>query len=566
MGYNTWDDFRCGGINASNLYKVADAMVDLGLNKLGYKYLSLDDCWATGRDPKSGVIIPDSKAFPDGMKAVADYVHGKGLLYGVYTDRGQKTCVGRPGSQDYETIDAKTYASWGVDYLKEDSCNATGDHNASFAQYAKMRDALNATGRPIYFDLCGWSSWYAPVGKSLGNAWRVGYDVNNWGGVMNNAIAVDKSLAQYAGPGGWNDIDALIGSDDSPRAHGGTAVHLTQTQSRTQFNLWCMLSAQLIIGGNVLHMTKWDLETYSNKALIAINQDASGKQAKLVMQTSQASPTPYDPWLQQVWLKGPLSTGEYAIAFVNTTNTTKQPRSPSLGLGGSHLALANCNSSDPAQQWNVTTDPSQKLSLISSHASTDVPALKAPACLEVNGCNYSPGAHVDTNFGCKKFPKPGSTDPCASNMAWRLTPAVDHPPATVGPGSAREAKASAVAADGAGGPVVISTGFKPELKLCLEVLGGGSLAPCDGSRSQQWTITGDVGAQQLKNGAGFGCLSNGGPNAAPSSLTFDVTGLGWKTATTTDVWTGKVRTGSKVTVALPEGNGASQVFLLKKAS
>lgn len=95
--------------------------------------------------------------------------------------------------------------------LKEDSCNATGNHTDAFHQYGLMRDALNSTGRAIYFDLCGWSDWYAPVGKTLGNAWRVGYDVNNWGGVMNNAIAVDKNLAQYAGPGGWNDIDALIG-------------------------------------------------------------------------------------------------------------------------------------------------------------------------------------------------------------------------------------------------------------------------------------------------------------------------------------------------------------------
>jgi len=169
-------------------------------------------------------------------------------------------------NQGYETLDANTYAAWGVDYLKEDSCNATGDHNASFAQYGAMRDALNATGRPIYFDLCGWSSWYAPVGKTLGNAWRVGYDVNNWGGVMNNALAVDKNLAQYAGPGGWNDIDALLGTNPA------TAVHLTQPQSRTQFNLWALLSAQLIIGGSILSLNAFDLATYSNQALIAINQ------------------------------------------------------------------------------------------------------------------------------------------------------------------------------------------------------------------------------------------------------------------------------------------------------
>ena len=118
-----------------------------------------------------------------------------------------------------------------------------------------MRDALNKTGRHIYFDLCGWSSWYAPVGETLGNAWRVGYDVNNWGGVLNNALAVDKNLAQFAGPGGWNDIDALIGTNPD------TAVHLTEPQSRTQFNLWSMLSAQLIIGGSILKLNDYDLQT-----------------------------------------------------------------------------------------------------------------------------------------------------------------------------------------------------------------------------------------------------------------------------------------------------------------
>ena len=118
-----------------------------------------------------------------------------------------------------------------------------------------MRDALNKTGLHIYFDLCGWSSWYAPVGKTLGNAWRVGYDVNNWGGVLNNALAVDKNLAQFAGPGGWNDIDALIGTNPD------TAVHLTEPQSRTQFNLWSMLSAQLIIGGSILKLNEYDLQT-----------------------------------------------------------------------------------------------------------------------------------------------------------------------------------------------------------------------------------------------------------------------------------------------------------------
>lgn len=141
MGYNTWDDFRCGGINSTNVMKVADAIVRYGLDKVGYEYLGLDDCWAASRD-STGVILPDPKAFPDGMKAVADYVHQKGLKFGIYTDRGTATCVGRPGSQGYESIDAKTYAEWGVDLVKEDSCSAPTDHNASFAQCSLYSTSL----------------------------------------------------------------------------------------------------------------------------------------------------------------------------------------------------------------------------------------------------------------------------------------------------------------------------------------------------------------------------------------------------------------------------------------
>jgi alpha-galactosidase len=204
--YNTWDDFRCGGINAENVKKVADAFIKYGLDKVGYEYVGIDDCWAKGRDKTTGVIIEDPKAFPDGMKSLVDYVHSKGLKFGIYTDRGTATCVGRPGSQGHETIDAQTYAKWGVDLVKEDSCSAPTDHNSSFEQYGLMRDALNATGRPIYFALCGWSDWYAPVGKTLGNSWRFGYDVNDWNSAFGNAIQRSaitgpRSLAQYAGPG-----------------------------------------------------------------------------------------------------------------------------------------------------------------------------------------------------------------------------------------------------------------------------------------------------------------------------------------------------------------------------
>ena len=270
MGYNSWYDVM-GTIDELVIRETADAMVSTGLYAAGYNYINLDDCWAE-RNATTGKIMADPTKWTDGsLKAIADYVHSKGLLFGTYTDRGTKTCAGRPAAQDHEVDDAKTYAEWGVDYLKEDSCNAPGDHDTAFKQYGKMRDALNATGRPVLFSLCGWNTWYAPVGQSLGNSWRIGQspdstprfalagshltftsagpDDTNWAGVLKNIDRhvtrtrlfllsfspslphslhlrcfsaallptvllflqdLNAPLGKYAGPGGWNDPCLLL--------------------------------------------------------------------------------------------------------------------------------------------------------------------------------------------------------------------------------------------------------------------------------------------------------------------------------------------------------------------
>jgi len=322
MGYNTWNDFRCDNISAANIMKVADKMALMQLQRVGYEYVNIDDCWAVSRDD-AGVVIPDPVTFPNGMKVVADYVHSKGFKFGIYSDRGTKTCAGRPGSQGYEAIDANTYAAWGVDYLKEDSCYATGVHEEAFAQYGAMRDALNKTGRPIYFSLCGWSDWYAPVGWDLGNSWRISGDVNNYND-MYNSIHINSKLAGSARPGGWNDPDMLVGS--SPQA----SVHLTQQQSRTQFSMWSMMAAPLLIGSNILNLTSFDYETYTNIEVIALDQDPLGVQGVPVYSTcnSFAEAFPSDvPECEQVWAKK-LSDGSTALAFVN------------FGAGTKHIA---CN-------------------------------------------------------------------------------------------------------------------------------------------------------------------------------------------------------------------------------
>jgi len=269
----------------------------------------MDDCWAKGRNA-DGTVFPDSQQFPLGIKDVSDYVHSKGLLFGIYTDRGVLTCAGRPGSEKYEKIDAQTYASWGVDYLKEDSCNAPADHETAFAQYGLMRDALNATGRKIYFSLCGWNSWYAPPGYSLGNSWRIAGDCNKWHDVL-NAIDTNAPLTQYGGPGGWNDPDMLLGSNTK------TAAYLSPDQSRTMFSLWSVMAAPLLIGSNIFALNAWDLATYSNAEVIAVNQDVLGHQGLRIDGGNFVQKPVGPPY--NVWGKK-LKDGGAAILFLNNEN------------------------------------------------------------------------------------------------------------------------------------------------------------------------------------------------------------------------------------------------------
>jgi alpha-galactosidase len=236
---------------------------------------------------------------------LAQYVHNKGLKFGVYTDRGNETCGGRPGSLHHEKIDALTYAKWGVDYLKEDSCYATQDHAAAFAEYGAMRDALNATGRPIFFSLCGWNDWYAPVGYGLGNSWRIGPDDQQWENVINN-VNIDVKLSKYAGPGGWNDPCLLLGD------------RLSYEQAKTQFSLWSVLAAPLLISANIRNMTDQFLNIYKNQEVIAVNQDPAGKQGFRV--AGQALDINANISINVI--ARPLHTGSWAAVFVNVGKST----------------------------------------------------------------------------------------------------------------------------------------------------------------------------------------------------------------------------------------------------
>mmetsp|Transcript_621 Transcript_621/g.2125 ORF Transcript_621/g.2125 Transcript_621/m.2125 type:complete len:472 (+) Transcript_621:15-1430(+) len=294
MGYNTWNDFRCGSdLNASAVRALADAMVQSGLAAKGYTYLNVDDCWTEPFLSPEGRLIESATAFPEGIGSLAAYVHSKGLKFGLYADRGWKTCAFRPGSGGNERMHASQLAEWGVDYLKHDSCWASSQPERAFQAYAVMRDALNATGRPILYSLCGWNAWYAPMGATLANSWRIAPDCDEWANVY-VAIRTNEKLALHVSPGSFNDPDMLLGSNpDAPAS-------LTPAQVQAQFSMWAVMAAPLLIGSRLLSMPPSDFETYSNEEVIAINQDPLGVQGTVVW--SNCPPfEPRDNWWMSPW-------------------------------------------------------------------------------------------------------------------------------------------------------------------------------------------------------------------------------------------------------------------------
>jgi alpha-galactosidase len=304
MGWNSWNAFDLN-INSKIVMLVADSMVSKGLASVGYQYIVIDDGWQIGRD-KNGKIIADSIRFPEGIKYLADYIHSRGLKFGIYTCCGTKTCGGRPGSFGYETIDANTYAEWGVDYVKEDWCNTDGLDTRT--QYRIMSDALKATGRPMLLSLCEWgisSPW--EWGKGIGAMWRTTNDiqdcfdcVRNWGGMgYTQILEKNVNLAPFAGPGYWNDPDMLEVGNKA----------LTPTECRSHFAMWCMLAAPLIAGNNITTMNDTIKDILTAPEIIALDQDSLGIQGTRIRNNSGL----------QVWQK-PLKDGSIAVALLNLTN------------------------------------------------------------------------------------------------------------------------------------------------------------------------------------------------------------------------------------------------------
>ena len=296
MGWNSWNKFQTK-IDDKTVREIADAMVASGMKDAGYTYIVIDDGWQWKRDDND-ILMPNPN-FPD-MKALADYVHSKGLKLGIYSSPGPRTCGGFEGSYGHEELDAGTWAEWGIDYLKYDWCSASSiwDEKEMQAVYQKMAEALRKTGRPIVYSLCQYGrasvqEWGPSAG---GNLWRTTTDISDrWQSMVSNGFS-QSDLSPYAGPGKWNDPDMLeIGN-------GG----MTADEYKTHFSLWCMIASPLIAGNDLRNMTDETKEILTNKEVIAVDQDPLGKGGYRLSKDGET----------EVWIK-PLANGDTAVALFN---------------------------------------------------------------------------------------------------------------------------------------------------------------------------------------------------------------------------------------------------------
>ncbi|MCX4595731.1 NPCBM/NEW2 domain-containing protein [Streptomyces sp. NBC_01549] len=314
MGFNNWNSTHCRAeFNESMVKGIADLFVEKGLKDAGYQYVNLDDCWALPNRNADGKLVPDPARFPNGIKAVADYVHAKGLKLGIYTSAGTKTCdsVGFPGALGHEYSDARQFADWGVDYLKYDNCNNQGVD--AKLRYTTMRDALKATGRPIVYSLCEWGEnkpweWASDVG----HLWRTTGDINDSWGSMLSILKQNLPLAPYAGPGHWNDPDMLeVGN-------GG----MTDTEYRSHFSMWSVMAAPLLIGSDLRKASPATFDILDNKEVIAVDQDPLGKQGTVLSSEGGR-------WVVAKEMKD----GSQAVALFNETGSAQHIATTARAVG-----------------------------------------------------------------------------------------------------------------------------------------------------------------------------------------------------------------------------------------
>lgn len=337
MGWMTWNLFQ-GNINEQLIRETADAMVEGGFRDAGYEYIFIDDLWQGGRDRQNN-IIPDPEKFPNGIKALADYVHSNGLKLGIYSDAAQLTCGGWTASLGFEEQDARTFASWGIDYLKYDYCNAPEDSATARHRYRTMANALQNSGRDIVLGICEWGQrqceeWCEEVGGQL---WRTSYDVRDmWKDIVKEGgmgiidiVNVTAPLAKYVRPGQWPDMDMLVvglnGTGGPSSDLGG--VGCTQTEYQTQMSMWCMMASPLAMTNDLRKVSEEDRRILLNPEIIAINQDVLGKAAERKVMNDN----------YQIFVR-PLADGSHAVALLNTSEKplTLTADFASLGFAGKY--------------------------------------------------------------------------------------------------------------------------------------------------------------------------------------------------------------------------------------
>jgi len=325
MGWNSWNMLG-SKVDEASIRDTADAIVSMGFKDLGYEYVVIDDCWSEkGKRDSDGNLIPNPEKFPNGLKALADYVHGKGLKIGIYSDAADRTCGGYPGSYGFEEQDAALWASFGFDFLKYDYCNAPDDQATAIDRYTRMGDALRKTGREFLYSLCEWGGrspqlWGRQVG---GQMWRVSGDIfdswiniamdgGRWYGIgVDISLDVADDLHEFGGPGGWNDLDMLVvGLKGKGHISGGGMSFL---EYQTHMSLWVIACSPLMIGCDI---TKMDGETAGlllNPEVIAVNQDPLGKPGRRVRTQGRV----------ETWRK-PLADGSVAVALINRGSSVQE--------------------------------------------------------------------------------------------------------------------------------------------------------------------------------------------------------------------------------------------------
>jgi alpha-galactosidase len=311
MGWNSWNSFGTN-INEDLIKQTADALVSSGMRDAGYEYLVLDDGWMSMERDSAGNLVPDPKKFPSGLQKLVEYVHDRGLKFGMYNCAGTLTCAKFPGTRGYEYQDARNYAAWDIDYLKFDWCNTAGINAREV--YTTMSKALHKAGRPMIFSICEWGvnkpwEWAGAAGQ----LWRTTEDIyqvfdsvhnmGSWNALSVMRIAdLNDSLRKYAGPGHWNDPDMLeVGNG------------MSYAEDRAHFSLWAMMAAPLMAGNDLRTMSRQTIEILKNKAVIAVDQDSLGIQGFKYAERDSL----------QIWFK-PLQNGDWAVCFLNRSSTEQK--------------------------------------------------------------------------------------------------------------------------------------------------------------------------------------------------------------------------------------------------